>query len=409
MDVTAESGISTTGDTYSASFGDYDRDGDLDLLSTHWMGTSPNPTENNHLWANDGTGFFTPVLDQGLGLEVYHDPEHPGAKGRPGDFTLTGNFADINNEGWPDLLMTGDFGTSQVFISDGDGTFTLTTDPAVITDENGMGTSIEDYDHDGDLDWFVSSIWDPDEETPWGSSGNRLYRNRGDGSFEDATDEAGVRIGFWGWASCFADLDNDRHLDLFHVNGFVPLAGNRDDRLPIGAVFWDDPSRLFMSNGDGTFQERSVELGLDDRAQGRGVVCFDYDRDGDVDIFMANNSQPHALFRNDGGNLKNFLSVRLEGGDGNTEAVGARLFLTAEGMTQMRETRGGSNYVSQQPGEVHFGLGDVEIIDELKVIWPGGQVVIYLNLPANQPLTLTQPAPLSGSPPLRQGWQNRGR
>ncbi len=164
-----------------------------------------------------------------------------------------------------------------------------------------------------------------------------------------------------------------------------------------------------MPNGDGTFEERSLELGLEDTAQGRGVVCFDYDRDGDIDIFMANNSEAHALFRNDGGNQKNFLSVRLEGVTENTEAVGARLYLTARGITQMRETQCGSNYVSQQPGEVHFGLGDVEVIDELKVVWPGGQVVTYLNLPANQFLRLKQPDPLRQSPPWRQGWQNRRR
>ena len=86
--------------------------------------------------------------------------------------------------------MTGDFGTSHVFLSQGDGTFTLTTDLDVITDENGMGTAIEDYDQDGDLDWFVSSIWDPDEVGAWGHTGNRLYRNLGDGVFEDATEPA---------------------------------------------------------------------------------------------------------------------------------------------------------------------------------------------------------------------------
>ena len=190
VDVTGNSGIVVNGDTFSAAFGDYDRDGDLDLLTTHWMGNLDIPTEKNHLWQNDGTGFFTAVLDESIGLEVYHDPDHPAAKGRPGDFTLTGNFADIDSDGWPDLLMTGDFGTSHVFLSQGDGTFTLTTDLDVITDENGMGTAIEDYDQDGDLDWFVSSIWDPDEVGAWGHTGNRLYRNLGDGVFEDATEPA---------------------------------------------------------------------------------------------------------------------------------------------------------------------------------------------------------------------------
>ena len=290
QEMTGHTGIEVEGDTISAAFGDYDRDGDLDLFTTHWAGFGV-VKPPGHLWHNKGDGSFRLIPDQAVGLETYHDPH---SKGRRGDFTLTPNFADIDSDGWPDLLVAGDFGTSHVFLNNRDRTFRKVTDDTVINDENGMGASVGDYDNDGDLDWFISSIFDDRPNVPWGPTGNRLYRNDGAGVFEDVTEEAGVREGFWGWASCFTDFDNDGHLDLFHVNGFVPLGG-REEPNPVGSIFWNDPSRLYMSNGNGTFTERSEELGLVDTGQGRGVVCFDYDRDGDVDVLVANNSGPHSL------------------------------------------------------------------------------------------------------------------
>ena len=130
----------------------------------------------------------------------------------------------------------------------GSGFVDFTTD--VIDDKNGMGGTVADYDRDGDLDWFVSSIHtlERDDDDVGSDTGNRLYRNMdGLGNFEDATDEANVRNGDWGWGSCFADFDNDGHLDLFHTNGYPDV----DER------YADDPSRLFMSNGDGSFSERA--------------------------------------------------------------------------------------------------------------------------------------------------------
>ncbi len=176
----------------------------------------------------------------------------------------------------------------KLFINNQDGTFKDATDTKVFTDENGMGAAVGDYDNDGDLDWFVTSIWGPDPDdshTQWDSSGNRLYRNSGDGTFEDVTDVAGVRKGFWGWGSCFADFNNDGHLDIFHVNGYLTPNSKLQRFRP--KKFFDDPVRLFVSNGDGEFTERSTALGLDDTDQGRDVSCFDYERDGDLDIFIC--------------------------------------------------------------------------------------------------------------------------
>ncbi|MFN0151970.1 MAG: FG-GAP-like repeat-containing protein [bacterium] len=384
-DVTPTCGISTLMNTFSCTYGDYDIDGDLDLFLTHW-GPIGSP---DHLWRNNGNGSFTSV-DWDAGLSILGDE---GA-----DYSYTGNFADINDDGFPDLLVAADFERSKVFINDGDGTFTNVT-TGVISDENGMGGAVGDYDNDGDLDWFVSSIWDPNgvPEGSWGITGNRLYRNAGGGVFQDVTTATGVRQGYWGWGSSFADFNNDGHLDLVHVNGWNALEFERDS------------TRVFISGGDATFTEQSYVLGVRDVGQGRGVACFDYDRDGDLDIFIANNGSAPLFYRNDGGNALKYLSVRLAGPSPNTEGIGARVFVTAGGVTQMREIRCGSNYVSQDPAVAHFGLGSATLVSELRVEWPDGVTTVLNGLAPNQRLVLDQNvtgvSPGSGSTPLGSAFE----
>ncbi len=377
VDATAASGLVMNLDTFSATAGDYDRDGDLDLFLAHW----DVPMQNSHLWMNDGAGSFV-CVDAAAGL-------HNLGNGTR-DFTFTGNFADIDADGWPDLLVAGDFGTSRVFMNSRDGTFRDAT-TSVISDENGMGAAIGDYDNDGDFDWFVSSIWEDSLRSgdAWGITGNRMYRNRGDGSFEDVTDETGVRRGFWGWGSVFADFNNDGHLDLYHVNGY-PF---EDD------FFLNDPARLFVSDGDGRFDERSAELGADLTGQGRGVVCFDFDRDGDLDIFVANHFQAPVLLRNDGGNAQSYLSLLLRGTQPNTQAIGARVRVEAGGSAQLREVGAGSNYLSQNPADIHVGLGVASRADRVTIAWPDGTVTVLENIAVNQRLVVDQPGPGVGTPP----------
>jgi hypothetical protein len=363
------------GSTYnSAGFGDFDRDGDLDLFTTHW-GYFYIEGGVDHLWRNNGDGTFTgATAETGLAIK---------AERRDAitiEWSFCPNFADVNNDAWPDILLTSDYGRSQVFLSNRDGTFRDATGGA-ITDENGMGSAIGDYDNDGDLDWFVSSIYlEGVESNPeFGTSGNRLYRNRGDGSFEDATDEAGVRDGNWGWGSCFADFDNDGFLDIFHVNGW-----------DLDARFDAQPARLFMSNGDGTFGEQAAAAGIADRGNGRGVVCFDYDRDGDVDVFISNNGEASRLYRNDTGTGARYLSISLIGRPPNTQAIGARVSVVAGGRTQVREIRAGCNYVSQDPPEAHFGLAEVATVDELRVRWPDGAEAVRFDVATNRLLRIGQ-------------------
>ena len=364
----------------SATAGDYDRDGDIDLLLAHWWGDF---APCSRLWQNQGDGTFL-CVDELTGMNQH--------RGDIAKFGYTPNFADINNDGWPDILIASDFQTSQVFMNKGDGTFEDVTNENVITDENGMGATVGDYDNDGDLDWFVTAIWDedPPPEVPFDAlTGNRLYRNTGDGTFEDATDEAGVRLGGWGWGAMFEDFNNDGHLDIYHVNGWP-----YDDR-----EFLRDPAPLFVSDGAGSFSDRSAELGANHLGQGRGVVAFDYDRDGDQDIMVVCANAPCVLYRNNGGNAGNYLDVKLDGPDLNTQGLGARVFVTAGDVTQMREIRAGSNFVSQSVAEAHFGLGSESVVASVRVSWPDGETTELTDVAVNQIITIEYPQPVDPPTP----------
>ena len=371
-DITEASGLAGIDNGYSASFADYDRDGDLDMYMTHWNDSS----QGNYLFQNDGTGFFTDVSEaSGIPKNLMAD--------------YTANFSDINNDGWLDLLVAADFNTSQIYLNNGNGTFSNITDKDIITDDNGMGAAVGDYDNDGDMDWFVSSIFDPNglsgdvlPGTHTGASGNRLYNNQGDGTFQDVTETAGVRIGGWGWGSCFADFNNDGWLDIFHVNGYITT------RFTNNEFFLSDASRIFISNRDGTFTGSEQSLGLIDKGMGKGISCLDYDLDGDIDIVVANNGQPPSLYRNDGGNDNNFIHLRIAGEGQNYDAIGARITLVTGNLTQTREISNGSNFISNNPSEAYFGLGASKKIDRIEITWPDGDRKTLTNISANQMLTI---------------------
>ena len=363
-DVTQVAKIPIVFQSMSSSFADYDKDGDLDFLITHWMSNA----QEKRLFRQNADNTFTDVSETAGLEEVITNG-------------FTGNFADINNDGWLDILIAADFGTSQVFMSDGDGTFTTVTGPE-ITDDFGMGATVGDFDNDGDLDWFVTSVYDHTLENPE-VDGNRLYSNNGDGTFTDITGKTRTRDGGWGWGTCFADFNNDGFLDLFQTNGYT------GDHNPDFGIYLEDRSRLFVNLQDGSFTNQAEIRGVDDTHQGRGVICFDYDRDGDIDILVANNRSRPRLYENRGLYGQHWLDVRLEGEDKNTEAIGARVYLTSNGISQMRELRAGSNFLSQDPVVAHFGLGSQTVIEEIRVVWPSGRERILTDIDADQTLYIS--------------------
>jgi enediyne biosynthesis protein E4 len=375
-EITAASGIVLADDTWSAALADVDGDEVLDLALGRW---ARGQGRAGHYWRGLGDGRYVNA-DADLAIS----PQLAQLS-----YTFTPNFGDIDGDGRPDLLMAGDFGTSRVLLNRGGRLVDATT--PVIDDENGMGAALADYDNDGDLDWFVSSIWDPDGVAfgNWGVTGNRLYRNRGDVSFEEVSQAAGVRQGWWGWASCFADFNNDGHLDLAHVNGMSAAPANE---------FHEDPTRLFIADGQGGFSEQSSLRGLIDTGQGRALVCFDADGDGDIDLFVQNNT---GFSRNVGGNAGHWLTLRLQNRAPNTYAVGARISLRAGGLTQIREIQAGNNYLASNPPEAHFGLGAATAIESLSVRWPDGATQSFAPPALNQVLRLQRGQPPSPPPAIQ--------
>ncbi len=384
-------GAGTDRSVYSMAAADYDGDGDLDPFFAHWNlpwnGIRP---PARYLWRNDGKGRYEDVS--------HMVPVRPGVVPRTGDtreFSFTPTFADIDGDGDPDILLAADFGASQVLRNEAGAAFTDITGSA-ITDENGMGAAVGDYDLDGDMDWFVTSIHDAEGSSGYGPTGNRLYRNLGDGVFEDATDAAGVREGGWGWGTCLADFDNDGHRDLFLTNGwFGEYVEDADGKEREITAFLEDPSRLFMANGDGTFTERGAALGIRHTGQGRGVVCADYDGDGRVDILIANHGAAPTVYRNVFESGHHWLAIDLAGQHANPQAIGARVTVRTASGDQVQEVRLGTAYLSQAPATLHFGLGTDEAAHAIEVRWPGpGNQVSRLGaIAADRRITIDQAEP----------------
>jgi hypothetical protein len=389
-DVTEESGLKAMGakNTISAAFGDYDLDGDLDVMLAHWGTPRPPDGTGGHgdtesLWRNDTDGdgirFANVSVESGIAATIiaqrggYHEFQ-PDALDY--DYTFTPAFARMDADRHPDILSVADFSNTRVFMSNaedsGPVTFRDATDNDVIIDRNGMGAALGDVDNDGDLDWFVTGIFGSNETV-----GNRLYLNDGSGLLQDATVEAGVADGGWGWGACFADFNLDGRLDIFHTNGW--------ESNPIDD-FEHDRSRLFIARAGGLrFVDEGPSRGMTDVEQGRGVVCADFDGDGDVDIFMTNRGLANsgALWRNeDPDNDNGSLVVRLAGAAPNTEAIGARVRVTVDGVVQMREVAAGSNFTSQNPAVQVFGLGAAAAADTVEIEWPDGSVDTYAGVEA---------------------------
>ena len=387
VDVTAGSGVQLNGPvTVSAVFADYDQDGDLDLFAGRW-GTPAAETES--LFRNRGDGTFEPHTSE-AGLDLLIETANTARRGTSGvrfDYSFTPAFTDIDSDGDPDLLVAADFRTSQVMRNDGDGTFTRISDRDVLKDEAGMGAAVGDYDNDGDMDWLVTSIYQQNV-----LRGNRLYRNDGAGVFEDVTSQAGVQEGGWGWGACFADFDNDGHLDIFHTNGWRGVTGSGSNTSiegdAGGTPFTEDPARFFHSRGDGTFVESSVDFGVDHTGQGRAVACFDADRNGTIDILVANNDEDQLIhYRNDTDNDNHYLTINLRDTGGNRFGIGSWITVTTENGTQVRELRGGNNFTSHNPFEVHFGLGDATVADVV-VRWPDGSASIRESVAVDRVMTV---------------------
>jgi len=370
-----ESGVPHTGQGIAA--GDYNRDGWLDLYVAEWgvkrVDRSAEP--HSRLLRNLGRrapGFFEDTTER-AGVRIDTDDS----------YAFGPAFVDLDDDGWQDLAITSDFGTSKLFWNNGDGTFRDGTRASRVgRDQNGMGSTFGDFDGDGDLDWFVTSIYRNSR------NGNYLYRNNGDRTFTNRTSRAGVRDGAFGWVVAFFDADNDGDLDLVMTNG------STTPRTPVQSR--TDVVRFWRNEGPETsFTEMAAQVGLADTGNGKGLLTLDYDRDGDLDVLIVNNHTGARLFRNDAGNQLSWLGVRPLGRQSSLESYGARVRVQVEpeGVWQVREIGVGSHFLGQSELTAHFGLGPGDgPVAHVEVTWLSGSVTRRTNVPRNSVLVIREPA-----------------
>ena len=397
-DVTAAAGVGDTLWGTGAAWGDYDRDGDLDLYAANFVrfrrglrprameycqwkgvevfyGPEAYPGAPDVLYRNDGGGAFRDVSQAaGVGVATPYKGFQPV-------------FADLDDDGWPDIYVANDTTPNLFFRNLRDGTFrdvSLRSGASHNVSghvQAGMGVDLGDYDGDGDLDLFVTHFSD---------DYNTLYRNDGGGYFSDVTFRSGLgaaSMPWVGWGTAFADLDNDADLDLFVANGHVyPVVDDHD----LGTSY-AQPNLVFANQGRGVYDDASAVAGpgLRVRKVSRGTAFGDYDDDGDVDILVLNADDTPTLLRNDGAG-GHWLGVRLRGRTSNRDGVGARIRVTAGGRTQVREVRAGASFLSSNDLRAHFGLGAATSVDRLAVSWPSGSVQILEALPVDRYLLIDE-------------------
>jgi len=352
----------------------------------------------NVLYRNNGDGTFTEVAEE-FGVN-------------DSGWTLDVGCADYDNDGDQDLVNANDFGQDRVYRVNADGTFTNVTDDAIGWDTHkGMNVDFGDYNNDGWLDLYITNIWTKD----YVQEGNQLYRNMEDGTFSDISFETNVYDAGWCWAGRFWDYDNDGDLDIMVANGYI--SGDPDDEYftklaitvtkpgfdPSDAANWPEmgnstfagyePSRVWRNDGNEVFTEVAAELGLADKGDGRGLAIADYDGDGDLDVYISNQGQDSSFYRNEIGSRNNWLQVDLTCTTCNRNAIGARVTVVSEGLTQIREVNGGNGDHSQCPYRLHFGLGQRETIDKVEVRWSNGYTETLTDVKSNQFLKITEQTP----------------
>jgi hypothetical protein len=362
----------------SVSAGDYDQDGYLDLFVGEWLPDEIAPASASHaaLLKNKGAaapGHFTDATSAaGINLKDLS---------QFGVYPISSTFADLDNDGRPDLAIAGDFGTSRLYWNKGDGTFMDGTEHAGVgTEENGMGSAIGDFNGDGLLDWFVTSIYNANPpctgslpECAFGSTGNRLYQNTGGRIFTDVTDPAGVRDGGWGWGAAWIDAGNSGALDLAMTNGFTPDPNLHDPAMSkLLSGFASDPMRLWHNNGDG-MSDIAGHAGLTDNNITTGLVTLDFNQDGRSDILVVDNGGKPHLYRNDSNTGNSWLRVRALTAEGGRDALGAviRVQTAANGTEQTRQAGVNSGFLGQSEAAPIFGLGaGTAPVATVTVQWP---------------------------------------
>jgi hypothetical protein len=296
--------------------------------------------------------------------------------------------ADYDNDGDTDVLVANDVSANFVFRNDGTGKF---EEVGLITgfaydlhgDEQGsMGVDCGDYDNDGWLDFYATS---------YQKQLATLYKNLGDGIFEDVTLRTGAGAGTLPnvtWGNSFVDFDNDGDRDLFVA------CGHLQDNVELfdGTTTYFEPNILLMNTGDGKFVDVSNTSGDVPKGKhsARGAAFDDLDNDGDIDVVILNSRQGPTVLRNDSPAKGHWLQVRLRGVKTNRDGVGAQVRVTAGDLKLLDEVHSGRGYQSHYGMRLHFGLGNHSKVDRIEARWIGGRVDVFENIAADQLITLTE-------------------
>lgn len=427
---------------------DYDRNGFLDLYVSQYSPASGSAMTNNlhqpapyhganngganQLFRNNGDGTFANVTSS-AGLMVNNLR-----------WSLAAAWGDYNRDSYPDLYVANDFGANNLYHNNGDGTFKDIALEAGVEDiAASMSASWQDYDNDGKLDLYVSNIWSAAGQRIMSrpsfrpsiseearrvfhrfAKGNTLFRNTGNGTFDDVTLHAGVENGGWAWGADFVDFNNDGWEDLFVLNGHItgddrtdlesfhwirivaesPLAFGRSKRYEEAwreflalmsesafSVHGGERGRFYLNTGKDKFVDISHPSGLDFADDGRAFGVIDFDRDGDLDLIVKNRTDPQIrLLRNDIRNSHHAVAFELVGRQSNRDAVGAKVFLKAGTQVRFKENKAGSGFLSQHTRRIYFGLGNQDVIAHARIEWPSGIVQELHDVPVDSVIRIEE-------------------
>ena len=376
------------------AWGDYDQDGFLDFVVVRYFDDrfliDVRPLAMHH---NNGDGTFTEVTHL-LGAT----PRPSGIGGKFGNVWGAGfqpGWVDFDNDGDLDLYVVNDQGQfiqpNVLWRNDGlgsDGAWRfvdVSAESGADAAMFGMALAVGDYNLDGSLDFFMTNIGD----------NVLLASNEDGGTFADTATEAGVALGTYqgqirvSWGAVFFDYDNDGLEDLYLASGYLDTGIKNNHRTQANV--------LLTNNGDSTFTDDSAVSGADDPGIGRGVAFLDFNDDGCLDLYVTNLGisaelpDEGRLFQNGCDSGNGWLIIKTVGTVSNRDGIGARVTVSAGGRTQIREVAAGSSSMSQNMLPVHFGLGQAENVDSIKILWPSGTLQTLTDVAPNQRLTITEP------------------
>jgi enediyne biosynthesis protein E4 len=390
-DVTAKAGLTqkTTRWNTGCAFVDYDLDGHLDLFVANYIDldlkTAPVPESGPCLYKGVMVACGPPGLNGGKDI-LYHNngdgtfadvSEQSGITKTASTYGLGVLTADFDEDGWPDIYVANDSTASALFHNLKNGRFEdigIAAGAALSPDgkpQAGMGIAAGDYDHDGHLDIV---------KTKFAGNTHSLYRNLGNGNFDDMTFQSGLGLNtrYLGWGCGFLDIDNDGWLDILVCNGHVyPEV----EQLRTEAAY-AQRKLLYRNLRNGHFEDVSMQAGpgISTPAPARGCAFGDFDNDGDIDVVVNCVNQVPQLIRCDSTTGNHWIKVRTIGTKSNRSGIGARIKCVArmpgieKPVEQIDEVRSGGSYFSQNDLRVHFGLGKAVKVDVLQIRWPSGHV-----------------------------------